>query len=94
MKKNPLFRLITGLIILACIIWGYWWVAWILAIAALFFFPIYFEILVAGILYDALYGIALPELFHMRCMFTLIAFILFFASLFLKKRLIAYDQQI
>ena len=92
MKNNILFRIIAALILFACIVWGYWWLAWIIAIILLFIFPVYFEILVAGILYDALYGVALPEIFHMRCMFTIISFILFFTSLFLKKRLIAYDS--
>lgn len=92
MKNSLLFRFIAAIILFACIIWGYWWIAWILAIIFLFIFPVYFEILVAGILYDALYGVILPELFHMRCMFTILSFMLFFASVFLKKRLIVYES--
>ncbi len=73
--------------------WGYWWLAWIFFIVLLFIFPVYFEILIWGVVYDSLYGAALPELYHIRLMFTVLSFVLFFFSLFLKKRLIAYDSK-
>lgn len=92
MKKQNLIRIISGIIILGIIIWGYWWLTWSLAIIFLFLFPIYFEIIVFGIIYDALYGVALPGFWNIDYIFTIVSIVLFLFSLIIKKRLIIYES--
>ncbi len=75
------------------IVYGYWWLTWIVAIALLFYFPIYYEIILWGVIYDALYGIALPEFWNIRFIFTIFSIILFILSIVLRKRLIIYDDK-
>lgn len=72
-------------------IWGHWWLTWILVIALLFYFPFYFEIIAWGVIYDSLYGIALPEFWNINYIFSISSIILFMISLLLKKRLTIYE---
>ena len=65
---------------------------WCLAIALLFYFPYYFEIVALGIVYDALYGIAVPEFWDIPYIFTISSVVLFLISLIIKKRLIIYES--
>lgn len=92
MKRQNLIRIISGIIILGTIIWGYWWLTWSIAIASLFLFPIYFEIIAWGIIYDALYGISLPSFWNIDYIFTIVSIVLFLFSLIIKKRLIIYES--
>lgn len=91
MKKIIIIRILAGVLMFCSIMWGYWWLTWCLAIALLFYFPFYYEIIIWGIIYDALYGIALPEFWNIRYIFTMAGIVLFLLSLVLKKRLIAYE---
>ena len=75
------------------IMWGYWWLTWCAAIILLFYFPIYYEIILWGVMYDALYGTALPEFWNIRYIFTIAGITLFLISFFLRKRLIVYDDK-
>lgn len=75
----------------ASLIWGYWWLTWVLAIAFLFIFPLYYEIIFAGIVYDAIYGLPLPQFYDFPYMFTVAGIILFILAFFLRKKLAAYD---
>ena len=88
-----MIRIVAGIIMCFCIIFGYWWLIWALAILLLFYFPIYYEIIAWGIIYDALYGIALPEFWNIKYIFTLASIVLFLISLIIKKRLIIYESQ-
>ena len=76
-----------------CIMWGYWWLTWCAAIVLLFYFPIYYEIILWGVMYDALYGMALPEFWNVRYIFTIASIALFLISFFLRKRLTVYDDK-
>ncbi len=93
MKKQVLMRIIIGIAMFCCMMWGYWWLTWCLAIALLFYFPIYFEIILWGIIYDAIYGVPLPEFWNIQYIFTIASIVLFLISLILKKRLIAYETK-
>lgn len=73
------------------IIWAPWWLVWCCAIALLFYFPNYYEIIIWGIVYDALYGISLPAFWNIEYIFTLFSILLFVMAVILKKRLIMYD---
>lgn len=73
------------------LVFAYWWITWCLAIILLFYFPVYFEIIALGIVYDALYGLTLPEFWNIKYIFTLASIVLFLISLIIKKRLIIYE---
>lgn len=74
-----------------CIMWGYWWLVWCTAILFLFYFPSYIEIIFMGIMYDALYGVSLPEFWNINYIFTISSIVLFFISFIIRKRLIVYE---
>jgi hypothetical protein len=92
-KKVIIIRIVTAILMFCCIMWGYWWLTWCLAIALLFYFPSYYEIILWGVIYDALYASALPEFWDIRYIFTISSIILFCISYVLKKKLIAYDHK-
>ena len=75
-----------------CIMWGYWWLTWCLAILLLFYFPVYLEIILWGVMYDALYGVALPEFWNIHYVFTIGSVALFAVSFIIKRLLIAYES--
>ncbi len=84
MNKKIILRIVIGFAMMGFLIWGYWWLTWALAVVLLFSFPLYFEIIFFGIVYDALYG---------DYVFTLLSIILFLISFFIKKSLSAYESQ-
>lgn len=92
MITSNIVRIFSALIVIASIIWSYWWLTWVLAIIFLFLFPTYYEILFWGIMYDALYGLSLAQFWGFAYVFTLSSAVLFLFSLFLRKSLLAYDQ--
>ncbi len=92
-KSNQrFFRIVSFAVVLASLIWGYWWVTWSLAIIFLFLFPLYYEIIAWGVIYDALYGLQLPQFYNFPYTFTLASFIFFILAFFLKKYLTAYEK--
>lgn len=88
------FRIISACIILASVVWGYWWFTWALIIIALFIFPLYYEIILWGVMYDALYGLPISQFYHFRYIFTVASFLFFLIALYLKKYLLAYEDTI
>ncbi len=89
---NPTTRYIAGLVLLASLVWGPWWLTWALAIALLFIFPSYYEILAAGAIYDALYGLPLPQFYNFPYVFTVASIVLFITAHFLRQKLIIYVE--
>ncbi len=85
-------RIFTAILMIVSIVYGYWWLTWILAISFLLYFPSYYEIIVWGVVYDALYGLNVPELYNIRYIFSISSIILFVIAYFLRKYLIAYDE--
>lgn len=53
---RKIFRVIFDIIIFFAVLNGYWPIALFFAIAGLFLFEHYFEIIVFGIMYDSLFG--------------------------------------
>ncbi len=88
------FRIFAALVMITLILWGYWWIMWICAVVFLFLFPVYYEILLWGIVYDALYGLPLPQFWNFPYVFTTGTTILFLASIFVRKYLLAYESTI
>jgi hypothetical protein len=93
-KKIILIRIVTAIVMFCLIMWGYWWMTWCLAIVLLFYFSSYYEIILWGIIYDALYGMALPEFWNIRYIFTISSIVLFIMAYFLRKKLIIYNDKV
>ncbi|MDO8430647.1 MAG: hypothetical protein Q7S72_01485 [Candidatus Taylorbacteria bacterium] len=91
-KRDIIIRIATAILMFCFIMWGYWWMTWCLAIALLFYFPVYYEIILWGIIYDALYGTSLPEFWNIRYIFTILSIAFFILAFTLRKRLIVYDK--
>ncbi len=90
--KNKTFRRVAIIAMLASIVWGYWWLTWALAILFLFLFPLYYEIIIWGIMYDAIYGLSLREFWGISSMFTALSLLLFIIAFSLRKYLLAYEE--
>lgn len=86
-------RILMAIVMLASITFGYWWLTWVIAIVLLFYFPIYYEIIIFGIIYDALYGLPISEFWNIRYIFTFSSIILFAISFYLRKILIIYNDK-
>jgi len=87
---NKTFRIIAGVAMSGCIVWGYWWLTWVLAISLLFIFYDYYEIILWGIIYDAIYGLPLSQFYNMPYIFSISSIVLFTLAFFLRRNLIAY----
>lgn len=91
MKINNLtLRYFAAFALLTSLLWGFWWLTWVLAIVSLFIFTSYYEIIILGIAYDALYGLPIPQFYNFPYIFTLSSIILFLFAQFLRGKLIAY----
>jgi len=84
-------RGIAGLAMIASVIWGPWWLTWSFAIIFLFLFPSYYEIIIAGVAYDALYGLPLAQFHNFPYVFTVSSAFLFIIAFFLRKKLLVYN---
>ncbi len=91
-NKRNMKRIIAGIALLISIFFGYWWITWILAIIFLFLFPVYYEIIICGIIYDSLYGISTIRFMGIEYVFTIFSIILFLFSLLLMKHLKIYES--
>jgi hypothetical protein len=89
--QSGALRIYCGIAVALAIVLAPWWLTWILAIAFLFIFPNYYEILLWGILYDSLYGLPLAQFGGSRYVFSIAGITLFVLVFFLKKYLAAYE---
>ena len=60
MKKLIALRVVVDIILALCVIFGWWYAALPLGLIASWFFPYYAEFILAGISYDALFGLGDP----------------------------------
>lgn len=84
MKKNTIFRIITDIIIAIAVINGWWLIALPVAVIATWKFEYYFEIIVAGIAYDALFGIV-PDRGIVSFLGTAVALVVFCLVIIFRK---------
>ncbi len=91
---NGTARVLLGIGMLASIVGAWWWFTLILTIVFLFLFPVYYEILLWGIIYDALYGLPLARFGGFPYVFTVGAFVLFLATCMIRKILIIHEPTI
>lgn len=92
-NRKITIRILMAIVMLISVAFGYWWLTWGMAIALLFYFPIYYEIIIFGIMYDALYGLPISEFWNIRYIFTISSIILFTISFYLRKILIVYNDK-
>ena len=92
--SNTTTRLIAIWIMVVLVLWGYWWLTWGVALVFLFIFPDYYEILAYGIIYDALYGLPIPQFWNFGYVFTATSIALFLLSLMIRASLSAYEPTI
>jgi hypothetical protein len=71
-----------------------WWIAFFLAVALLFVYRAYYEIILIGLIADALHGSATPFWGGFELVITLASVCLCIAAIFIKKRLkFYYDER-
>ncbi len=78
------FRILIDLVVFISIIHGWWFIALPVVILVGWFFPFFIELLIAGIMYDALFGFT-PSLGIAGYQGTISAAVLFVALFILKK---------
>jgi hypothetical protein len=57
MQSRPLIRIVADLILLILVVYGQWYVALPLGLVAAWLFPYYVELLMLGLIHDALFGL-------------------------------------
>lgn len=87
-----MIRILLGLLLIIFLLFGYWWLPWLLAIVLLFYFPIYYEIIALGIIYDSIFGFVSPEMYNIKYISTIVSVVLLFISILIKKVLIVYES--
>ena len=93
MQKNNfpsiiLKRLASDILMLLLIAWAPWWIIIIAAVAFLFVYNSYYEIVLWGLCLDEIYGTSHHIPYSLIA--TVVACLLFIAVYFLKKRLMIY----
>jgi hypothetical protein len=91
---NTSFRILSAIGVASLLIWGQWWIVWPLIIVFLFIFPTYYEIIFWGVMYDALYGLSVPQFWNIPFVFSILSIVLFILSQLLRKLLLAYEPTI
>jgi hypothetical protein len=80
MKENTIYRIILDLLIFLCVTQGWWFVFLPLGILGVWYFPYFIEIVVAGVIFDSLFGF-IPDLNIIGYANTIISsFLLLFIS--------------
>ena len=81
---KTILRIIVDILVFASVVYGWWFVFVPLSVFGLATFPRYFEIIVAGIMYDSLFGFA-PGLGVRGYLGTAISIFLFVISSLTKR---------
>lgn len=67
-----------------------WWVSVVIALAGVFFFTDFYEIIFAGFIMDIVYGAPNASFLNVQFISTVAAIFLFAGGAFLKKRMVFY----
>jgi len=86
MNKKIFVRLIFDALIFFFVINGWWFAALPLGAVGLWVFPFYIEIMLAGVIYDSLFGF-IPDLGWLGYAGVIISSLLIFLIVMLKKRM-------
>jgi hypothetical protein len=85
MKKLIISRVVVDIILVLCVIFGWWYAALPLGLIASWFFPYYAEFILAGLFYDALFGLGEPTAGVWAYFGTIISVIASFSIYFVKR---------
>lgn len=88
--KSKLFRLVVLGLILASVIYLPWWLSLIIALAAIAWIDDFYEVAVAGLLFDLLYGLG-TDWWSVRIPVALLSVLLVFLATRLKKNLLVFN---
>lgn len=91
---NTSFRILAALVILLSLVFGPWWLPVTLSIVAVFLFINYYEMVLWGVMMDALYGLPIEQFDGYRYVFTTASVILFLAVFFVRKYFAIYETTI
>ena len=86
MNTRNISRIVLNLVIAAAILNGWWFVALPICIAGVWFYGNFIEIIIAGIAYDALFGMV-PGMGIRGFVGTILAVVVY-AALFLSKKMV------
>ena len=84
MKKVILHRIIIDLLIIASVFHGWWFIALPLALFGSWKYPRFIEIILAGIIYDSLFGFV-PEMGVAGYVGTIVSVVVFLLVMVLKR---------
>ena len=85
-------RIGAAILMVGLITWGYWWMLAVAALVFLFVYNSYYEILIWGVCFDALYASPQRGILDWHAhIAVLISIALLLAVIFLKKRLAFYS---
>jgi len=84
MQKSKLLRILTGIVLFWAVINGWWPIIIIMGIVAAWYWPYYVEGIIAGVAYDALFGMV-PGLGYRGYIGTIISIVLYTIILLSKK---------
>jgi hypothetical protein len=88
--KRVFFRIVADILLLISVYIFPWWLFLILAIAFIFYFESYLEVLLGAFILDALYGMPIQFLFGRNIIFLLSVSVLLIISFYAKKKLRFY----
>jgi hypothetical protein len=88
---NKNIRILANVLVFFSIVWGYWWMTWIISLSLIFIFPKYYEIMFWSIMYDSIYGASLQMFYNTPFVFTILSIILLIVSIIFRKNLLAYE---
>lgn len=90
-SKGIVLRLLADLVVFGSAVLLPWYIFIAVALVCVFYFERYYEIILAGFIIDALFGVDRPILEGWRLAFTLFGTIVFLVAVFLKMRLKFYS---
>ncbi len=87
MNKLVLKRIIANIILFVCILFAPWWLTIIFSIIFLFYFLDYYELIIAALFVDIIYGTPQNWIFDLPLMYTVFSLVVFVFVRWLKFRL-------
>jgi hypothetical protein len=84
-------RITLGVLLLVAAVLTPWWVTMLIAVILTCYFPKYYEVVVAGLVMDVVYGAATPTFFHFQFVFTVFFALLLFIIEYGKTKIRVYE---
>ncbi len=84
MQKNSIIRLVVNILLFVSVLNGWWPIAFIVGVGGAWYWPHFIEIIVAGVAYDALFGMISGTSIH-GWIGTIVSIVLYTVILLIKK---------